>query len=100
MCYRCMPDMATGSLCNMMSQYTKIMCQNESSTCYNSTITTSLGKSFVLGCVDLPVSKDNPLHTALYSLSEGGGGYSPIWPTRGCAVGRHCFLPLCPKHGI
>ncbi|KAM7449299.1 hypothetical protein ABFA07_002852 [Porites harrisoni] len=58
MCYQCMPDMATGSLCNMMSQYTKIMCKNENSTCYNSTITTSIGKSYVLGCVDLPTTCD------------------------------------------
>ena len=75
------------------------MCANENSTCYRSSIMSGSVKSYVLGCVDPPVSKDNPLHTALYLLSEGGG-YSPIWRTRGCAVGRYCFLPLCPKHSI
>ena len=50
---------------------------NENSTCYMSSIMSGVGKSYVLGCVNPPVSKDNPLHTALYSLSEGGGGVLP-----------------------
>ena len=45
-------------------------------------------------------------------LSLGGGGYSLIWPTRGCAVGQgtvfvlsvlsggHSLAQVCPKQGI
>ena len=45
----------------------------------------SVGMAYVLGCVDPPVSKDNPLHTAQYSLSEGGG--TPLY-------GLHGDVPL------
>ena len=77
MCYHCMPNIATQSLCNMKSQYTKVMCDNETSTCYMSSMSVSymsmVFKAYYLGCTNVTVSKDNPLHTALYSLSEGGG---------------------------
>ena len=82
MCYHCMPDIATQRLCNMMSQYTRETCTNENATCYMSSMSVSnmsvsnmsmVFKTYYLGCTNVTVSKDNPLHTALYSLSEGGG---------------------------
>ena len=73
MCYDCTPNITTQSLCNNMTQYTMTTCQYDNSTCYMSTIMSGVLKAYVLGCVDHPVSKDNPLHTALHSLSEGGG---------------------------
>ena len=73
MCYHCTPNMTTQSLCNDMNQYTMTTCKYDNSTCYMSTIMAGMLKAYALGCVDHPVSKDNPLHIALHSLSEGGG---------------------------